>query len=175
MRRKCSSAERLARLFELYEQGMYRTAYAILHDEGQAEDAVMAAFEGIVRSGRIPQKPASQEAERLAIAAVRNAAIDQYRRNKRERRPAKLFSDGAVADMPSPLGNPERDALDRAGFEELIGPLGQAQKEFLGERFGKGASVKETAQKLGISEACVRKRQQRAVAALRTMKGLDNG
>lgn len=37
----------LERLFELHEQEMYRIAFSILHDKGQAEDAVMSAFERI--------------------------------------------------------------------------------------------------------------------------------
>lgn len=35
-----STTDRVEALFRLYEQKMYRIAYAILHDEGQAEDAV---------------------------------------------------------------------------------------------------------------------------------------
>lgn len=34
-------------MFELYEQKMYHIAFSILHNEWQAEDAVMDAFEKI--------------------------------------------------------------------------------------------------------------------------------
>ena len=35
---------KLKSLYEIYEQPMYRIAYAVLHDEGLAEDAVSEAF-----------------------------------------------------------------------------------------------------------------------------------
>ena len=36
--------EKLQRLYQLYEQPMYRIAYAILHHVEQSEDAVSDAF-----------------------------------------------------------------------------------------------------------------------------------
>lgn len=173
MRARHSAAVRLTRYFELYEQEMYRIAYAILHDAGQAEDAVMAAFEGIVRNGRIPRNPACSKAKMLAYAAVRNAAIDQYRKNARERQRTKPLLEGITPVDPS--RSPEQVAVSQAGFDELIESLSSSQRSVLRERFDNEASVKETAKRLGISEAAVRKRQQRAIAEIRTMKGIGNG
>lgn len=45
-----TTADRIETLFELYEQKMYRIAFSILNDEGQAEDAVIAAFEKILKT-----------------------------------------------------------------------------------------------------------------------------
>lgn len=53
------SAWVLMRLFELHEQDMYRIAYAILYDEGQAEDAVMTAFERIIKRDDVSGDPTS--------------------------------------------------------------------------------------------------------------------
>ncbi len=53
-----TAAENAEALFGLYEQKMYRIAYAILHDEGQAEDAVIAAASCTRnRKGRCPAWP----------------------------------------------------------------------------------------------------------------------
>ncbi|MBQ6211654.1 MAG: hypothetical protein IJJ57_02015, partial [Ruminococcus sp.] len=41
--------EKLKKLYSIYEQPMYRIAYAVLHDEGLAEDAVSEAFIRIMR------------------------------------------------------------------------------------------------------------------------------
>ncbi len=57
-----TAAENAEALFELYEQKMYRIAYAILHDEGQAEDAVIAAFEKILKSDGVPRRPQGKAA-----------------------------------------------------------------------------------------------------------------
>ncbi|MBQ9000640.1 MAG: sigma-70 family RNA polymerase sigma factor [Eggerthellaceae bacterium] len=172
--RSDNAAARLTRLFELYEQRMYRVAFAILHDEGQAEEAVMSAFEGIVRNGHVPRDPASKEAERLAFAAVRNAAIDQYRKNVRERQRTRPISDSESGIAASAEEEPERAAISRAGFDSLIDPLREPQQAVLRERFERGSSVREAADSLGISEAAVRKRQQRAIAQIRNLRGMTN-
>lgn len=169
-----NAARRLTRFFELYEQKMYRVAQGILHNESQAEDAVMAAFEGIVRAGQIPRNPTSKKAERLAFAAVRNAAIDQYRKNTRERWRTQPLTEDVFAIPAQDVDEPERSLLAEAGFDSLIEPLKTSQKEILRERFVEGNSARETADKLGISEASVRKRQQRAIADIRTLKGIGN-
>lgn len=169
-----NAAERLARLFELYEQKMYRVTYAILHDEGQAEDAVMSAFEGILRSGKIPRNPASKDAERLAFASARNAAIDQYRKNARERVYTRPIGDSELAVAADLTDEPETAALSQAGFDAIIEPLREPQQNVLRERFVEGSSVREAASNLGISEASVRKRQQRAIAQIRNLRGLAN-
>lgn len=169
-----NAARRLTRFFELYEQKMYRVAYGILHNESQAEDAVMVAFEGIVRSGRVPRNPTSKKAERLAFAAVRNAAIDQYRKNTRERWRTQPLTEDAFAIPTKDSDEPERSILAQAGFDSLIAPLKSSHQEVLRERFVEGNSVRETADKLGISEVSVRKRQQRAIADIRTLKGIGN-
>lgn len=172
--RSDDAAARLTRLFELYEQRMYRVAFAILHDEGQAEDAVMSAFEGIVRNGKVPRDLASKEVERLAFASARNAAIDQYRKNARERQHMRPISDSEFGIAASPDDEPGRAAISQAGFDSLIEPLGKPQQDVLRERFVVGSSVREAASNLGISEASVRKRQQRAIAQIRNLKGITD-
>ena len=88
-----TTADRIETLFELYEQKMYRIAFSILNDEGQAEDAVIAAFEKILKTEGIPRDPKSDASDRLTTLAVRSAAIDQYRVNARERQQSVLVDD----------------------------------------------------------------------------------
>lgn len=38
----------LETMYELYEQGMYRVAYGVLHNKEQAEDAVQDSFEKLL-------------------------------------------------------------------------------------------------------------------------------
>ena len=153
---------------------MYRIAYAILHDEGQAEDAVMTAFEGVARAGRVPRDPSSKDAERLAFTSVRNAAIDQYRKNARERERFQPLGDGEHTIADDPADEPERAMIAQAGFESLVDPLPEQLQGVLHERFVNGSSVREAANNLGISEASVRKRQQRAIERIRSLKGTAN-
>lgn len=168
-----TAAENAEALFELYEQKMYRIAYAILHDEGQAEDAVIAAFEKILKSDGVPRRPQGKAAERLVVTAVRSAAIDQYRMNIRDRRYSVLTDDVAECLAPEALAceTPIDDHLQQAHAQSLVDGLPEAYGSVLRERFLRDRTVRQTAACLGISEASVRKRQERALKMLRNEKG----
>lgn len=157
--------EQLESLFELHEQGMYRIAYAILHDEGQAEDAVMSAFERIVRCEGLPRRADSDDARRLCGAIVKSCAIDIYRKNARTWEREMLTGD---ATMQGTTMEPLKE--DAPGFDEMVETLPVRYREVVVERFGNGLSIKETADKLGISEGNVRTRQHRAITVLRSIR-----
>lgn len=165
-------------LFDLYEQKMYRIAFAILHDIGQAEDAVMAAFEKMLRAGNIPRDPESDDAKRLVIAAVRSTAIDQYRKNAREKERSTLSDDvtarePAAADL---LDDPMDEHLKAVHIRQLVDGLPEPYGAVLQERYLNDRTVRQTAERLGVSECAVRKRQQRALSFLRKQeRGQDDG
>ena len=77
-------ADRLLSVFRLYEQKMYHIAYAILHDSYEAEDAVMDAFVRLLEQNYSIADPASDDTKRLIIRVIRSAAIDRYRKNRRD-------------------------------------------------------------------------------------------
>ena len=183
----------IERLFALYEQQMYRIAFAVLKDEGQAEDAVMTAFERVVRRQGVPCDPDSAHAKNLMTAMARQCAIDIYRKNAREReRFVQVAADaaglaagatGAAADGPesqalaaagvaSREGDVSRSAIAAeegvdASADEMLAALPAPYREVLRDRFVEERSTRETAEHMGISEANVRKRQQRGLDLLR--------
>lgn len=156
-------------LFELYEQKMYRIAFAILHDVGQAEDAIMAAFEKILRSNGVPPDPEADDAKRLVMAAVRSTAIDQYRKNARERQRTTLTDDVATCEpaTAAPAADPMDAYVDAAHARQLVAGLPEPYGAVLRERYLNDQTTRQTAERLGISEPNVRKRQQRALGLLR--------
>lgn len=155
-------------LFELYEQKMYCIAFAILHDVGQAEDAVMAAFEKILRSNGVPPDPEADDAKRLVMAAVRSTAIDQYRKNARERQRSTLTDDVAACEPAAASAADPMDAhVDAAHARQLVAGLPEPYGAVLRERYLNDQTTRQTAERLGISEPNVRKRQQRALGLLR--------
>lgn len=160
----------LEMLFELYEQKMYRIAFAILRDEGQAEDAVMSSFEKIMRQVGVPENPSLEEAKRLVSTVVRSCAIDQYRRNARERSALTLIENVDIALPPEsqPTHDPQAEHMERQYVATLIDDLDEPYSSVVRERFLNNRTVRETAELLGISEANVRKRQQRALTMMRT-------
>lgn len=168
-----TTTKKVETLFALYEQKMYRIAFAILHDEGQAEDAVIAAFEKILRKGNIPRRPQGKAAERLMTMAVRSAAIDQYRVNSRERQHSVL-TDDITTCLSS--WTQEADAFvdacaEQSNVHEMVDELPEPYGDVIKERFFHDQTVRQTAQTLGISESNVRKRQERGLNMLRKRRG----
>lgn len=168
-----TTADRIETLFELYEQKMYRIAFSILNDEGQAEDAVIAAFEKILKTEGIPRDPKSDASDRLTTLAVRSAAIDQYRVNARERQQSVLVDD--IASCASGIvqtSTPSIDSfIEKDHLKNVVNDLPEKYGEVITECFLHDRNVRETAEILGISEANVRKRQQRGLSILRDLKG----
>lgn len=155
-------------VFQLYKQKMYHIAYAILHDSYQAEDAVMNAFVRMLERNYKMDDPSSDKTKQLIIAVTRTAAIDLYRKNQRERERQSLSE------------APEEQLHDRilwnayegdGDIQEQLESLPGIYKDVLVERFIKDQSTLETAQALGVSEATVRKRQERALRMMREKAG----
>lgn len=178
-----AEAEALERLFELYEQKMYRVAFSILHDEGQAEDAVMAAFEKVVRQGGLRQPPESDDAKRLMVSYIKSTSIDIYRKKRREREVlGTLAGLGEAGDATCASGvecsfgagsmSGAARMPDAPSASELLEPLPSSYRAVLHERFVNEKTVRETADTLHISESNVRKRQQRALAMLRESQSI---
>lgn len=160
----------LTELFELHEQHMYRVAYAILHDEGQAEDAVMAAFERIIKREGMPNDPASNHTANFMTAIVRSTAIDIYRQNARERERMTLMQNSELPDAAN-TSNDFDACFARFNTESIIKNLPDRYREVLHAEFIDGCSTKEIAESLDVSEANVRKRKQRGLDLLRKKNG----
>lgn len=120
----------IERLFALYEQQMYRIAFAVVKDEGQAEDAVMTAFERVVRRQGVPCDPDSAHAQRLMASMARQCAIDIYRKNAREReRFVQVAADaaGLAAGATSAAADgPESQALAAASVASRKGDVSRS-------------------------------------------------
>ena len=74
---------KLLRLYELYEQPMYRIAFAVLHDSALAEDAVHDAFVRIIGKLKKLGAPDSPKTKAYIVKTVQSTSITIYRRNRR--------------------------------------------------------------------------------------------
>lgn len=156
--------------YELYEQRLYFAALRILRDEDCAEDAVHDVFCRLITQRVYFADPRSEYCLRYLTAAVRNASLDILRR--RRDITDELPADGACSALIDP--SPEeklgvRDELTR--LLDGLPPRYGAVVECLAVR---DMSVRDAASALGLTEAAVRKRWQRAREMMKNnLKGYD--
>lgn len=93
--------EKLHQLYALYEQPLYRIAYAILHQTEQAEDAVSDAFLKIIPHLDQIESPDSPKTKAFLIQVIRNTAINQYRKNAKDAERLTNI-DNSTLQVPSP-------------------------------------------------------------------------
>ncbi len=152
-------SEKLRRLYDIYEQPMYRIAYAVLKDENTAEDAVSEAFLRIIKHINRIDEPDSPRTKKYIIKIIRSTSIEQYRKKKHFfNREAPI--DEETMQLPDKNTDIEREVIGRQPSELLEG-LTDEERNIVEIRCIKGKSWKETAQELSISEAAARKRFER--------------
>ena len=154
---------KLLRLYELYEQPMYRIAFAVLHDSALAEDAVHDAFVRIIGKLKKLGAPDSLKTKAYIVKTVQSTSITIYRRNRRR------------SEYEQPM---DRDTLFAAapdtafsGTDELLSSISDTDRRIVILRCIKGMSWKEVASEMSLKEATVRKRFERAKTSLKKAKG----
>ena len=143
--------------YKLYEQKMYYVAYSILHDEGKAEDAVQDAFIKLMQHEVHFDKPDGDDCKRYIITVIRNAAINIYNKTQRESELMFLTDRDDRAEIMTEL-----EIDEGSDIESLVNGLPDKYHEVMDYLVLKEYTTKETAEKLGITEANVRKRYERA-------------
>ncbi len=163
---KCqmSEAEKAELLYSLYEQEMYRVCLAILNDRYAAEDAVSESFLKLLKIRDRIVDPREVSCRRYAIKIAKNTAIDMYRRNAREREICGELSESEISKITSPADIGLFDAND------ILNGLSKKYRDVIECICISGLSVHETSAVLKISEACVRKRLERARRQLENIK-----
>ncbi len=170
---KSEQSKAVEELYILYEQPMYRIAYAILHNPEQAEDAVQDAFVAVLKSQADLHNPRSPEVKHYMVQAIRSAAINRYRQNSTDAgRLAAL--DSMEIDIPDSKNDVEERMVrieQREIVSSILSGLTASEREILRLRCVEELSFKEIGQRLSLSEATVRKRFERARKSARKQKG----
>ena len=148
--------------YKLYEQKMYYVAYSILHDEGKAEDAVQDAFLKLMKHEVQFERADSDDCKRYIITVIKNAAITIYNKTKKESEYMYLTDkDERVGSMVEMDLNPDTD------WNAIMSCLPEKYYEVVNCLVIKEYTTKETATRLHITEANVRKRYERAKQMMR--------
>ncbi len=158
-------------LMRRYNRRLYRTARAILKDDGAAEDALQEAYVAAYRHADAYRGDAAVSTWLTRI--VVNEALQALRRSRRDRVVVPFDESSAeraeqVPDMP--MATPENVAARaemRRLIERKIDELPESYRAVFMLREVEDLSVDETAEALGIPAATVRTRLFRAKARLR--------
>jgi RNA polymerase sigma factor (sigma-70 family) len=156
------------RLYRESRDDVYAYAAGLLRDRAAAEEVTAAAFERAYRKqSRFDPRRGSARAWLFGI--VRNAALDELRRRKRQARLATEPEDLEDVDTSHPV---ERTELRIALSAALVG-LDPREREIVALKFFAGLSNAEIGRVLEISESNVGTRLHRTVNKLR--EAIDAG
>lgn len=146
--------EAFERLYHQYVRLLLHTAYQILQNRQDAEDAVQTAFLRIATHFSIVEKNICPKTANQFVIIVRNIAIDMYRKKKRE----------TASPLLEEMVNENFHANT---LEEAMQALPQEMRDILYLHHIYGLTVKEIAKLLNLKQDAVYKRLQRAAARLK--------
>lgn len=161
-------------LYINYRSLMYKTAYSVLRNPDDAEDAVQEAFVRAMKNLSKFHNACCPETKMFLIIIVRNAAVDIYNRNKKT---AHGSIEEAEDFIPADY-SVEDDFFDRYETEriaEMLLKLPEKDYEVLFLSVIQRLKPKETAKILNIPQSTVRKRKQRAKARLKQLLEKEYG
>ncbi|MBQ6788973.1 MAG: sigma-70 family RNA polymerase sigma factor [Clostridia bacterium] len=156
--------EKAELLFGLYEQEMYRVCFAILGDPYTAEDAVSESFLKLLKNRDRIVDPRADSCRRYVIKTAKNTAIDMYRKKAREREILEDLPENQVSVVPL------TDDMSPIDTEDVLDRLSKKYRDVIVCMCINGLTVHETSAVLKISEACVRKRLERARHQLESIR-----
>lgn len=145
-------------IYQQYRQGLYTLALALTRHGELAEDAVQEAFARLWRLKCLP--PGDKIA--YVFAAVRNASIDQLRRQRRRDRHPQSIYDGKNDPLADAQTSERRD-LVRVAVDALC----EQQKEAVVMKIYGGLTFEQIAKMLNEPLATVASRYRRAMEAIK--------
>jgi RNA polymerase sigma-70 factor (ECF subfamily) len=146
---------------------MYRIAYAVLHDEGLAEDAVSEAFIRIINKLHKLHDCRSPKTKSYIVKVIKSTSINIYRKNKRQ------YNQEIPIDEAMQIADKTQELETSEKIESLLVNLNDTDKRIISLRYKEDMSWKEVADILSLTEANVRKRFERVKKRL-SMKGEIN-
>jgi len=151
-------------LFEQYRNLMYHTAYGVLKNPHDAEDAVADTLVKVCRNIDKFLGESEKAQKLLLYEYTRNTAIDRYR--ERRRKTCVPLNEILTADDPSADPCDAVLAEDFGDIQSSMRRLPQKYKDLLIMRYGEGLKYKEIAVLVHLPESTVATRLLRAKAML---------
>ena len=162
-----AETEKLNKLYEIYEQPMYRIAFSVLKNSSDAEDAVSDAFMNIIRKiGKIGDVN-SPKTKSYIVKTIKNSAIDIYRKNKRNYDRLQPMDD-SINSIPDTASGFEKNMGENDGLLDI---LNETDRKIILLRCRDELQWREIAQQMNMTESNVRKRFERARKKLISQRG----
>lgn len=158
--------DKIKQLYDLYEQPMYRIAFAVLHDVQLAEDAVSDAFIRLMKQLDRLGDADSPKTKAYVVKVIKSTSVSIYRRRKRKHTHEQPI-DETVMQIPDRTQPPPEEMA----HEPLLAGMNEDDRKLLQLRHLYGYSWREVAEQMSLSEAAVRKRYERAKRRLEKLKG----
>lgn len=152
----------MTELYETYEQKMFGIANAILHNDWQAEDAVHEAFVRMVPYLSRCKDVNDEKTKILIVRVIKSAAIDIYRKNKRENTYILDSEEDWIEDKHNPVEVYLATLSAGEMLKKIIGQLSNDDRKIIEMRCYNGMPVSDIGEILGISTDNVYKRLSRA-------------
>ena len=154
--------QKLEKLFKQHYRQMYRLATILLHDDAESKDVVHDIFARLVDDHRDLRE---DTAESYLLTSVRNRCLNVIRSRRIQERVERLYLlDLDMTIIPTERLDEELKTLYK-GIDLLEPPL---YRDIIIQHFRDGATFKEIACRMGVSETTVYKHLRRALSQLRT-------
>lgn len=151
---------KLKALYEIYEQPMYRIAYAVLKNPEFAEDAVSDAFIRIIEKINKIGEPTSAKMRSYIVVIMKSVAIDYYRKQARFYR-RNTIMDEQTFTVPDSNTDIEEHIIESDIKNYVLDELSEDDKKLIVMRCCNDLSWKEVSKRLSITETNARKRFER--------------
>ena len=146
-----SERSKFVRIYEAYQGLMFHTAFRLLRQPEDAEDAVHEAFLYLAKNISKISEPVSQKTRAFVVLIVESRAIDQLRR--RQRRPTVPLQDWRGIET-QPQGE------DR--LADCLLRLPAAERQVLWLKYAHGYELKEIGPMLNLSYDAVTRLHRKA-------------
>ena len=159
------------RLYIDQKQTMYHTAFAILKNKQDAEDAVHEAFLRIITNIDKLSDIGSEKIKSFVIIVVKNIAIDIYRKRQKN----------VIVDVPedddADISEVERKVLESSEYDilnKVVGMLPETQRNVLILKYYHDMTTVDISAMLGVTASAVRTRICRAERKLAKLLEEEN-
>lgn len=139
-------------IYHTYRQSMYRRAYRILQNEQDAEDAVHDAFLAVARHIEKFSDPKCHKTKSYLVTIIDSRAIDIYRKEKAH----------PQSHLDEAIGTGYEEYYTDDCLSDCLLRLPPKQRSVIVLKYAQGLNNREIGKMLGMSQASVRKNEQRA-------------